>query len=166
MITVSANQANSVAQAITGLSLDDKEIRKAFHTALGRAVLRAKNRLARDIAKELNLPLKIVRRRLLLYNRKKGEFEQKIWAGIDDISYEYLGKPRQLPDDEVIVKGLRITNAYIDSDNKVRSVFSDNVLKFEISEKAREILEKLTPYYVNEEFNKNFEQILRHKFTK
>ncbi|MBK2258986.1 phage tail protein [Francisella philomiragia] len=206
MITISANQVNSVAQAITGLDLDDKDIRRAFHQALGRSVTKAKSRIARDIAKECNIPLKAVRRRVFLFKEKhsnKSIYTTKttkmvemgvIWIGLNDIAYSHFGKARQAGDDVIVAGKYKVQDAEIFDEynrrkltksekrkegidkstrtyrdfsyQKIVDVFSGKEAMYSIDDKARALANNLLPYYVQDEFNENFERILRYVFKK
>lgn len=161
MISISTNKANDIAKAITGLTLADKEIKKAFYTALGRTVIRVKNRLAKDIADETAIPLKVIRKRLLLYKKQQNK-EQKIWAGLNDIPLHYLGNPKQVGED-VVVKGIKADDAYI-SGKHVKLRFSEEVATYKVSGNIDSLINQRLPYYLDVEFQKNFEQILRYKF--
>ena len=165
MISISTTKSNGIAEAITGLSLADTSIKRVFFQSLGRSVSRAKNMVAKEIAIELKLPIKTIRRRLLMFQQKSSSSQDiKIWAGLNDIPIGYLGKAKQL-DDDVLVKGVKVNNAYI-SNGLVVLRETKEIATLTIEQKVRDILIQRFPYYFNREFEKTFGQLLRYKFNK
>lgn len=164
MLTISQSKVDSISKSLVNLDSTSKEVRKAFNVALGRATLRAKNRIAKEIAQELKLPLKAVRRRLLLFKAQKNK-DIKIWAGIDSIPFGYFGKGRQVGD-SVVVKNFKVDDAYISKSGKIKDAYTNEVKRLPVDIDISKILEQRLPYYVESEFEKQFEQILRYKFKK
>jgi len=163
MISVSGTKTNDIAKAIAGLSLKDKTVRRVFYSSMGRSITRAKSRIAKDLASELKLPIKVIRKRLLLYKKKTSDGQDyKIWAGLNDIPLGALGNLKKVGKD-VVVRGVRADNAFI-VNGIVYLRDSGNKARLEIEENVSQIINQRLPYYFDSEFKKNFEQALRYKF--
>ena len=161
-ISISRADSESIAQAVAGLSMQSKKVQSCFYTAIGRAISRSRNRVAHDIAKELELPLKEIRRRVKSY-KMPARGEAKFWCGLNGIPFDSTGKPTQRGND-VEIKGVTFKNAYIAKtklgETIVISKATGGRAMIEIHGEATRIILQRLPYYMRTEFDKNFSQIL------
>ncbi|TNF69794.1 MAG: hypothetical protein EP298_01485 [Gammaproteobacteria bacterium] len=63
----------------------------------------------------------------------------------------------------MIVRGIRIENAFINSSGKIKQRADMNSPTMEINKKSQTIIEKQLPYYFRETFFKKLEEVLKWK---
>ena len=68
-ISISKVEAFAIADAIGGIKATEKELGNAYHQSMGRAVNYANKRVTREIASRLDIPLKLIRKRLFVFKR-------------------------------------------------------------------------------------------------
>ncbi|MCF6777605.1 hypothetical protein L3V83_13630 [Thiotrichales bacterium 19X7-9] len=162
-ISISDQEAMSIAEAINDIQATEKQIKNAYHQSVGKAVRLSSNRVAHDIANQLDIPLKLIRKRIFVYKTIVTKGSWKIWAGLNDLPIDKLGRPKRIGAD-VVVKGITASNAYITKSGYVRLRESGQRATVEIDEQAENLLQKLLPYYFYQYFEKEFQQLLKFKY--
>ena len=162
-ISISKGEAFALADAIDGIKATEKELGNAYHISIGRAVNFANKRVTHEISRRLNIPLKVIKKRLFVYRRTSIKGFYKIWAGLNDLPLDALGRPKQAGLD-VLVKGIATSNAYITKAGRVRLRGSGQRASFVIDEQAEDLLQKLLPYYFYDYFEKEFTQLVKFKY--
>ncbi|WP_150467416.1 hypothetical protein [Francisella sp. SYW-9] len=163
MIIISVDSAESISKAILGYRQDNETFIKIFNQSLNRSIKRASSKIAKDISHELNIPLKIIRKRLLTFKKRINNNQGfKIWFGINDIPLDTLGNAKAR-DKAVIIKQQTIPNAYINhKNNRVYDRYTKKRKMLNISDHASLIANQRIHHYLNDEFEKNFTQLLRY----
>ncbi|WP_100551083.1 hypothetical protein [Caedibacter taeniospiralis] len=162
-ISISKAEAFAIADAIGGIKATEKELGNAYHQSIGRAVNYANKRVTREIASRLDIPLKLLRKRLFVFKQDSHKGSYKIWAGLNDLPLDGLGRPKQVGID-VLVKGITAGNAYITKAGRVRLRGTAELAVLVIDEQAEDLLQKLLPYYFYDYFEKEFTQLVKFKF--
>ncbi len=162
-ISISKSEAFAIADAIGGIQATEKELANAYHQSIGRAVNYANKRVTHEIASRLDIPLKLLRKRLFVFKQADQNRTYKVWAGLNDLPLDALGKPRKSGAD-VIVKGITASNAYITKAGRVRLRGTSELAVLPIDEAAEDLLQKLLPYYFYYYFEKEFTQLVKFKF--
>ncbi|MCF6766611.1 hypothetical protein L3V82_12610 [Thiotrichales bacterium 19S3-7] len=157
-ISISTSEIKAIASQIKGY--DGRGIERYVSTAINRAAKTVRGRLAKDIAAELDIKQKIIRQRLQFYRKSKSEV--KLWFGLNPIELDRLGKPSKSKAD-VIIKGIRIDNAFINKQGKVKLRQTMNRPSIEINQKVEAIIQRRLPYYFREAFFKQLNEILKWK---
>ncbi|MCF6766171.1 phage tail protein [Thiotrichales bacterium 19S3-7] len=157
-ISISTFEINAFSSQMKGY--DGKHIEKYTATAVNRAAKSVRGRLAKDIAAELGIKQKLVRQRLGFY--RKGKYDVKLWFGLNPIELDRLGKPKAQKSD-VMVKGIRIENAFVSPSGKIKKRTDMSRPAIEINKKAQAIIENRLPYYFRETFFKKLEEVLKWK---
>lgn len=162
-ISISKAEAFALTDAIGGIKATEKELANAYHQSMGRAANYASKRVTREIASRLDIPLKLLRKRLLVFKKADHKGAYKVWAGLNDFPLDALGRPKRSGAD-VIVKEITASNAYITKAGRVRLRGTSELAVLSIDEQAEELLRKLLPYYFYYYFEKEFTQLVKYKF--
>lgn len=168
-------------QQIEALQLElqatESQLRKALITTLNRLARWLRTQSARGLSRQLDIQQKIIRRRLKSFRVKQtgGEFNVRVWYGLDPISFIYLN-PRQNKKG-VKAKRREIAGGFIaDVGNGKRQVFKrKGRARLPIEKQIVEVADDATVFIEDEligtdefeaEFFKIFERELKWRTSK
>ena len=166
--SISTSKAESISNAIVGLKIDNKEIKSIFFKAFSGTASRMRAVVAKEVHESTGIPKKAVRRRVF-FKRKKGKSSTdfRVWIGINDIEYAYLGNPKQSGDDVIVATkdmgAIKIKNAYIQTEGRLRK-YTGEEAKYKIPKDVIEHINSVIPYYFEKEFYRAFEAMLKIRF--